>query len=93
MCEELHDSSAAVTWAAPRAAPEPPAERILLEPVDSVILTALVDNVSDLLLLDQGPAKRVGVISTAGLPRIAERLFERGRASTRSTPSTDSRCS
>ena len=29
-----------------------------LEPVDSVAVTTLVDNVSDMLLLDQGPAKR-----------------------------------
>jgi len=31
---------------------------IPLEPVDSVAVTTLVDNVSDMLLLDQGPAKR-----------------------------------
>ena len=49
-----------------------------LEPVDAVRLTTLVDNVSDMLLLDQGPAKRFGVLSMAGLGRIAEPLFEEG---------------
>jgi len=29
-----------------------------LEPVDSVAVTTLVDNVTDALLQDQGPAKR-----------------------------------
>ncbi len=55
-------------------APEP----IALEPVDRVQLTTLVDNVSDMLLMDQGPAKRVGPTSLASMPRIAEPLFEQG---------------
>jgi hypothetical protein len=31
---------------------------IPLEPVDSITVTTLVDNVADLLLPDEGPAKR-----------------------------------
>ena len=33
-------------------------ETIRLEPVDSLTVTTLVDNMTDLLLVDQGPAKR-----------------------------------
>ena len=33
-------------------------ETIPLVPVDSLTITTLVDNVTDLLLLDEGPAKR-----------------------------------
>jgi hypothetical protein len=53
-------------------------EPVGLEAVDAVYLTALVDNLSDMLLLDQGPAKRVGVSSAAGAARIAEPLFVEG---------------
>jgi hypothetical protein len=31
---------------------------IPLQPVDAVVMTTLVDNLSDMLLLDEGPAKR-----------------------------------
>lgn len=33
-------------------------EPIALEPVDSLTITSLVDNVTDMLLVDEGPAKR-----------------------------------
>ena len=36
-------------------------ETIPLEPVDGLTVTTLVDNVADLLLTDQGPAKRYGL--------------------------------
>ncbi|MGH3403923.1 MAG: MBL fold metallo-hydrolase [Streptosporangiaceae bacterium] len=36
-----------------------PAARIDLEPVDSVVITTLMDNVTDMLLPDLGPARRV----------------------------------
>jgi 7,8-dihydropterin-6-yl-methyl-4-(beta-D-ribofuranosyl)aminobenzene 5'-phosphate synthase len=36
-----------------------PAVRIDLEPVDSVVITTLMDNVTDMLLPDLGPARRV----------------------------------
>ncbi|MEX1252882.1 MAG: MBL fold metallo-hydrolase [Dehalococcoidia bacterium] len=51
---------------------------IHLEPVDSVHITVLVDNVTDSLLLDQGPAKRVGLASTVRPPRVRAPLLEAG---------------
>ena len=39
---------------------EPDVE-IALEPVDSVVVTALMDNVTDMLMPDQGPARRIAV--------------------------------
>jgi 7,8-dihydropterin-6-yl-methyl-4-(beta-D-ribofuranosyl)aminobenzene 5'-phosphate synthase len=37
-----------------------PDVRIDLEPVDSVVVTTLMDNVTDVFMPDQGPARRVG---------------------------------
>jgi 7,8-dihydropterin-6-yl-methyl-4-(beta-D-ribofuranosyl)aminobenzene 5'-phosphate synthase len=53
-------------------------QTIPLEPVDSVHITILVDNVTDMLLLDQGPAKRVGVASGGQPPRVRAPLLEAG---------------
>jgi 7,8-dihydropterin-6-yl-methyl-4-(beta-D-ribofuranosyl)aminobenzene 5'-phosphate synthase len=50
---------------------------IALEPVDSVTVTTLVDNVSDMLLMDQGPAKRPG-LGTPGAPRLRAATLETG---------------
>ena len=36
-----------------------PAVEIVLEPVDSVVVTTLMDNVTDVFMPDQGPARRV----------------------------------
>lgn len=41
---------------------------IPLEPVDSVHITSIVDNVSDMLLLDQGPAKRPSLSGSKAEP-------------------------
>ena len=45
---------------------------IALEPVDAVTVTTLVDNVTDSLLADEGPAKRPaldgGLATDAGTP-------------------------
>jgi 7,8-dihydropterin-6-yl-methyl-4-(beta-D-ribofuranosyl)aminobenzene 5'-phosphate synthase len=38
-----------------------PAVEIHLEPVDSVVVTALMDNITDALMPDQGPARRVPI--------------------------------
>ncbi len=38
-----------------------PAVTVPLEPVDSVELVSLIDNVTDVFMPDQGPAKRVGL--------------------------------
>ena len=51
--------------------------KVPLEPVDSVTITTLVDNVSDMLLQDQGPAKRVG-FAGGDAPRVRASLLEGG---------------
>src|ERR1700691_6482782 len=38
-----------------------PAIEIDLEPVDSVVVTTLMDNVADALMSDQGPAHRIAL--------------------------------
>jgi 7,8-dihydropterin-6-yl-methyl-4-(beta-D-ribofuranosyl)aminobenzene 5'-phosphate synthase len=53
--------------------------QLTLQPVDSVTITALVDNYFDLLLTDQGPAKRIG-LPTTDTPRVAAMALEEGRA-------------
>ena len=78
MCEEARPTGEVVRRVAPRPVGDVEVEPIALEPVDRVVLTTLVDNLSDLLLLDQGPAKRFGVLSLAAMPRIPEPLFEQG---------------
>jgi 7,8-dihydropterin-6-yl-methyl-4-(beta-D-ribofuranosyl)aminobenzene 5'-phosphate synthase len=78
MCDESAAGASTVARAAPHPLPDEAAEPLGLEPVDRVVLTTLVDNMSDLLLLDQGPAKRFGVLSLAAMPRIPERFFEQG---------------
>ena len=52
-------------------------EPIALEPVDSVTVTTLVDNVSDLLLVDEGPAKRPPLAMSA-YPSMPARFIEGG---------------
>ena len=50
-------------------------EAIALEPVDALSVTALVDNVTDSLIADEGPAKRA---SMAAAPRMPARLLTGG---------------
>ena len=50
---------------------------IPLEPVDSISITTLVDNYIDVLMLDQGPAKRMG-LPTASTPTVASNVLEQG---------------
>lgn len=78
MCDEHHPSAVAVTRVAPRPIGDADPEKVHLEPVDAVTLTSLVDNVSDFLLLDQGPARRAGVFASAQAPRMKEPFFEQG---------------
>ena len=52
-------------------------ESIPLEPVDSLTVTTLVDNVTDLLLLDEGPAKRPP-FAMAAYPSVSARFIEGG---------------
>ena len=48
-----------------------------LDPVDSVTITTLVDNAADLLLPDQGPAKRPG-LGGREAPRLPAAILEGG---------------
>ena len=58
--------------------------KVALEPVDSVTVTTLVDNYVDMLLMDQGPAKRPG-LPTADTPRVPATVLEEGQTSRRPT--------
>jgi 7,8-dihydropterin-6-yl-methyl-4-(beta-D-ribofuranosyl)aminobenzene 5'-phosphate synthase len=78
MCDETHPTATTVARVVPRRLGDARVEPVRLEPVDAITLTTLVDNLSDMLLLDEGPAKRVGLVSAASLPRIPEPLFEGG---------------
>ena len=51
-------------------------EAIALEPVDALTVTMLVDNVTDSLLADRGPAKRAPMASA---PRLSARFIEGGQ--------------
>jgi 7,8-dihydropterin-6-yl-methyl-4-(beta-D-ribofuranosyl)aminobenzene 5'-phosphate synthase len=53
-------------------------EPITLEPVDAVTVTTLVDNVTDLLLADEGPATRPP-LAPAAYPDAPARFLEGGR--------------
>ena len=79
MCDEPRASAEAVARVAPRPLGDAEVEPIALEPVDRVVLTTLVDNLSDALLLDQGPAKRRGLLAMAGMPQVPAPLFEEGK--------------
>src|SRR5215831_1376197 len=52
-----------------------PAVEIVLEPVDSVVVTTLMDNVTDMTMPDQGPARRPG---RGDAPRRAAAMMEDG---------------
>ena len=65
---------------------------IHLEPVDAVHITTLVDNVSDMLLVNEGPAHRVGLASPPdNAPTMPAAFIEGGASSTRCAQSMDSR--
>ena len=68
---------------------EPDVE-IDLEPVDSVVVTTLMDNVTDVFMPDQGPARRVGPGQRPVAPVGGD--GRSGRSPTRWSPSTASRC-
>jgi 7,8-dihydropterin-6-yl-methyl-4-(beta-D-ribofuranosyl)aminobenzene 5'-phosphate synthase len=69
MCSEHHPSVHSLIRVAPRepAGQGESRETIPLAPVDSVTITTLCDNVTDMLLPDQGPAKRPAL----GGPKVA----------------------
>ncbi len=53
-------------------------EPIALEPVDSLTVTTLVNNVTDILLVDEGPAKRPPLALSA-YPSVPARFLDGGR--------------
>lgn len=53
-------------------------EPVRLEPVDSLTVTTLVDNMTDLLLADEGPATR-SPFTLAVRPELPARFLEHGR--------------
>ncbi|MCH8950351.1 MAG: MBL fold metallo-hydrolase, partial [Chloroflexi bacterium] len=55
----------------------PDAAAIPLQPVDSVSITCLIDNVADMLLQNQGPAKRPALGDPAA-PRVPAAYLESG---------------
>ena len=55
---------------------EPDVE-ITLDPVDSVVVTTLMDNVTDALMTDQGPARRIGM---GRVPWHPTAVMEQGQA-------------
>jgi 7,8-dihydropterin-6-yl-methyl-4-(beta-D-ribofuranosyl)aminobenzene 5'-phosphate synthase len=88
MCDGRHDDALAATRLAPRAVGQAVGqdEPLGLEPVESVVVTTLVDNVIDVLMTDTGPARRLRLdrLATAGtttleqgvpLPPVAEHGF------------------
>ena len=62
------------------------------EPIDSLAVTTLVDNVTDMLLVDEGPATRpsMALATAPASPRASSRA---ARPATRCAPSTGSRVS
>jgi 7,8-dihydropterin-6-yl-methyl-4-(beta-D-ribofuranosyl)aminobenzene 5'-phosphate synthase len=79
VCTEPHHHPAAVAASAIR--PESAvasADPVTLTPVDAVTLTTLVDNSTDLLLADQGPVHRHGLLAAMGAQRLATNVLDTG---------------
>ena len=79
MCVEPHHRPGQPIGAA--ICPEPavaPIDPVPLSPVDAVTLTTLVDNSIDVLLPDQGPVRRHGLLTAAGAPRLATNVLDTG---------------
>jgi 7,8-dihydropterin-6-yl-methyl-4-(beta-D-ribofuranosyl)aminobenzene 5'-phosphate synthase len=70
-----HDHHAEVSASMPRPVESGAVDPIALEPVDEVVVTTLVDNSYDGLMVDMGPAKRKPMGRT---PPVPARLFEEG---------------
>jgi len=79
MCTESTHAHRPVSGFAPRPDPDFEfADPLTLEPVDAVTLTTLVDNNIDLLLPDQGPVRRAGLLAAANAPRLATSVLDTG---------------
>jgi 7,8-dihydropterin-6-yl-methyl-4-(beta-D-ribofuranosyl)aminobenzene 5'-phosphate synthase len=73
--DEGNDHGHDPTHAAPREATGEAVDPIVLEPVDEVVVTTLVDNSYDGLMADMGPARRQPMART---PRVPAPHFEGG---------------
>ena len=92
MCTEPHYPGSVPSPAIWPETVGPPADPITLNPVDAVALTTLVDNSTDLLLADQGPVHRHGLLSATGASRLATNVLDTGEAYDIPLASTGSRC-
>jgi 7,8-dihydropterin-6-yl-methyl-4-(beta-D-ribofuranosyl)aminobenzene 5'-phosphate synthase len=79
MCTEpgYPHNQAAVLMPRPELDVELP-DPVALAPVDAVTLTTLVDNSSDLLLADQGPVIRAGLLAAPSASRLATSVLDTG---------------
>ena len=77
MCTEPHHPGAAA-FSGIRPETAPPSDPVTLIPVDGVTLTTLVDNSTDLLLPDQGPVRRRGLLAAATAPRLVSNVLDTG---------------
>ena len=79
MCTEPHVRGVVASSAIRPEPTAPPADPVGLTPVDAVTLTTLVDNSTDLLLTDQGPVRRHGLLAAAtAAPRLAATVLDTG---------------
>jgi 7,8-dihydropterin-6-yl-methyl-4-(beta-D-ribofuranosyl)aminobenzene 5'-phosphate synthase len=93
MCDDPGHVHAAVANVAPRSESAVEiADPITLAPVEALTLTTLVDNLSDLLLPDQGPVTRRGCYAPAPRRGWQRACSKARRHSTCRSPSTGSRC-
>ena len=79
MCTEPHHHPGAAV--SPVIRPEPVgalSDPITLVPADAVTLTTLVDNSTDLLLPDQGPVHRHGLLAAMEAQRLATNVLDTG---------------
>lgn len=80
MCSDSHERPDAETVLPSALRDRDQGETIPLMPVEAVTLTTLVDNSTDLLLADQGPVKRAGLLAAAGARRLPTSVIEGGEA-------------
>ena len=78
MCTEPHHPGAVAVSAIRPESAVAPADPVTLTPVDAVALTTLVDNSTDLLLPDQGPVHRHGLLAATGAQRLATNVLDTG---------------
>ena len=78
MCTEPDHPAAVAAWAIRPESAVAPADPVTLVPVDAVTLTTLVDNSTDLLLADQGPVHRHGLLAATAASRLATNVLDTG---------------